>query len=111
MALLDRPGVVRGVTANPSDAELRLYLEHNTTPALPPPDWLDLDSTPDPPEEDETEQLIRELTGQGLSMRAIQQEVFGYVGGKAYDTVKPIYEEVRTMQSGITGTDTAVSPR
>jgi hypothetical protein len=111
MALLASPGVVHGVTANPSDEELRSYLARNPAQTLAPPDWLDLESQPDRPQKDETEQLIRELAGQGLSMRAVQQEVFGYAGGKAYDTVKPIYEEVKAMQDDVTVTDTAVSPR
>lgn len=99
MALLDRPGVVRGVTANPGDEELGLYLAANPAPTLVRPEWLDVAaSTESEEEDDDMEQRIRELTAEGLSMRAVQQEVFGYVGGKAYDVVKPIYNEVKALQ-------------
>ena len=84
MALLDHPGVVRGVTANPGDEELKAYLTSNPAPALTPPAWLeDLEAQPETPQVDETERRIRELTAQGLSMRVVQRELFGYVGGKS----------------------------
>ncbi|MCA9938193.1 MAG: hypothetical protein KC418_06100 [Anaerolineales bacterium] len=101
LALLDRPGVVRGMTANPSDEELRMYLMQYAAPVVSAPTWLALEEGLTPaPAVDEREEQIRELSGQGLSMRAVQQQVFGYVGGKAYDTVKPIYEAVRLAQAG-----------
>ncbi len=40
MALLDQPGVMWGMSANPSDAELTAYLTRNPVQALPPPTWL-----------------------------------------------------------------------
>jgi hypothetical protein len=101
MALLDRPGVVHGVTANPGDEELGHYLAANPAPGLVRPEWLDGAASTDEPESDEDDEMerrIRELTAEGLSMRAVQQAVFGYVGGKAYDVVKPIYEAVRALR-------------
>jgi len=100
MALLDRPGVVRGVTANPGDEELGHYLTVNPAPALVRPEWLDVvaDDEPEVDTTDNIERHIRQLTADGLSMRAVQRGVFGYIGGKAYDVVKPIYDEVKALQ-------------
>ena len=108
IALLDKPGVMRGVTANPTDEELQTHLAYSPAPALASPDWLDQGARPEPAPVDTREQQIRDLAAQGLSMRAVQRQVFGYVGGKAYDVVKPIYEEVRMVPSDITSGDTIV---
>ncbi|MBU0490270.1 MAG: hypothetical protein KKA73_10920 [Chloroflexi bacterium] len=48
---------------------------------------------------------ILELAAQGASIRAIGKDVFGYVGGHAYDTVKAVLE-----QAGITYRDTLDGP-
>ena len=95
MALLGEPRVVRGMTANPSDEELRSYLVHNQAPALPSPTWLEtIDPTPETGNTDESGREIRELIVQGLSLREIQRQVFGYVGGAAYEAVRQVRDEM-----------------
>jgi hypothetical protein len=95
MALLGEPRVVRGMSANPSDEELQAYLVHNQAPVLPPPTWLETAvPQPEASDADETEQEIQGLISQGLSMREIQRQVFGYVGGAAYEAVRQIRDEM-----------------
>jgi hypothetical protein len=47
---------------------------------------------PVPPdaEQDDTEQRILDLAGQGLSRSAIERQVFGYTGGQAFETVRRV---------------------
>jgi DNA segregation ATPase FtsK/SpoIIIE-like protein len=51
-----------------------------------PQNALDLESVR--PQPNDMVQRIRELRDHGKSMNAIQQELFGYTGGNAYNTVK-----------------------
>ena len=95
MALLGEPGVVRGMTANPSDEELRSYLAYNQATALPPPAWLETaSSASETGHSGETERQIRDLIRQGLSLREIQRQVFSYVGGAAYEAVRQVRDEM-----------------
>jgi DNA segregation ATPase FtsK/SpoIIIE-like protein len=95
MALLGEPRVVRGMTANPSDEELRSYLAYNQAPVLPPPTWLEtVAPSPETGSVDETGREIQELISQGLSLREIQRQVFGYVGGAAYEAVRQVRDEM-----------------
>lgn len=48
----------------------------------------------------EKRQQIEHLLAQSLSLRAIQRQVFGYIGGKAYRTVKRVQQESATS-SGV----------
>jgi hypothetical protein len=106
MALLGEPGVVRGMTANPSDEELRSYLAYSPAPALPPPAWLETASSAlETANSDETKRQIRELIRQGLSLREIQRQVLGYVGGAAYEAVRRVRDEMEGEQGGTTTTE------
>jgi hypothetical protein len=69
------------------------YLENGmleTLPQGPPQNVIDLDALVPMQSQEANAQRIQELNAQGLSMNAIQQEVFGYTGGKAYSEVKRI---------------------
>ena len=110
LVVLDR--LVQGVAFAPSDAEIRAFLASRPVLVQPAPTWLGSRPTviegeppeipsPEANEGDEEEPLtpekrdqISHLLEQGLSLRAIQREAFGYVGGKAYRSVKRVQQEL-----------------
>lgn len=51
---------------------------------------------PQPDADEATAARIRELAAQGLSLNAIQREVFGYTGGAAYTTVRQMLDDTTT---------------
>jgi len=111
LVVLDK--LVRGVAFAPSDEEIRAFLASRPVVAQPVPPWLAqrptiISAEPDDEVREETEesegeeepltpekhQQIERLLAQNLSLRAIQRQVFGYIGGKAYRTVKRVQREL-----------------
>ena len=98
--------LLRGVAFAPSDEEICSFLAARPVAPYPAPSWLETDAIPvttSRQQEDEIEQQIRALLGQGWSLRAVQRELFGYTGGAAYEAVKAVQAQ---MTAG-TGGDTA----
>lgn len=84
----------RGVAFSPSDSELTAFLENRAVSPLPSADWLEYVS---PSAQAQTGNIdlssrIKALHAQGLSLNEIQRQIFGYVGGKAYETVRKALE-------------------
>jgi hypothetical protein len=76
----------------PSDAEIQSFLAARPVAAYPAPEWLDSETAV--PQEtqviDPTEQEIANMLTAGHSLREIQQQIFGYAGGAAYEAVKRV---------------------
>ena len=51
---------------------------------------------PQPDADEATSARIRELAAQGLSLNAIQREVFSYTGGAAYTMVRQVLGDTTT---------------
>lgn len=86
--------VMRGTAFDARQQEIEDFLAAHPAPTLPAPDWCQVGPGAqaivpllEPSEDEKRAQLIRELAGQGLSMNKIQDRVFGYTGGKAYQAV------------------------
>lgn len=102
--------LLRGVAFAPSDEEIRSFLAARPVAPYPAPSWLEADAVPataSHQQEDEIEQQIRVLLGQGWSLRAVQRELFGYTGGAAYEAVKAVQAQMEAGTAGGTGGDTA----
>lgn len=115
LVVLDK--LVRGMAFAPSDEEIRAFLASRPVVAHPSPAWLtrqptiiegETDEAVDESEDGtgeeepltpEKQRQIEHLLMQNLSLRAIQRQVFGYVGGKAYRTVKRVQSESSTSSS------------
>jgi hypothetical protein len=107
--------LVEGVAFAPSDNEIRSFLESRPTTRHPDPEWLEGEvvavrssnravqssnrADSPTPERDMTEQ-IRALLADNWSLRAIQQELFGYTGGAAYEAVKAVQAQMRANGAG-----------
>lgn len=104
-ALLNGANMVRGVAFAPGDQEISGFLETHPVNALPAPLWLQegVERTAEKTsvEQNQTEaQVLAHLDdyhAARISMRQIEQQVFGYTGGKAHETVKTILQG--TLQS------------
>ena len=82
---------VTGVAFNPNDNEIASFLARRDVPALPAPAWLDADTkAAEQPRAENTDERIRALHAQGKSMSDIEREVYGYTGGKAYQSVRRV---------------------
>jgi hypothetical protein len=80
--------VTRAVAFAPDDEQIAAFLARRAAAPHPPPEWLQL---PAPAEDDKPTiivEQIRQLRAQGHSLNRIQQQVFGYTGGKAYSVVR-----------------------
>lgn len=80
--------ITRAVAFAPDDDQIAAFLTRRTAPPHPRPEWLHL---PAPVVEEKTTiivEQIRQLRAQGHSLNSIQQQVFGYTGGKAYSVVR-----------------------
>lgn len=117
LVVLDR--LVQGIAFAPTDDEIQRYLAGRPVMAQPAPAWLGPRTTviegehgngvardEETAEDSEEELLTPEkrhqivlLLRQGLSLRAIQRQVFGYPGGKAYRTVKRVQRELASIQT------------
>jgi DNA segregation ATPase FtsK/SpoIIIE-like protein len=90
LTVMDR--LIQGVAFAPSDQEIRSFLAARPVAAYPAPDWLDGETTI--PQEtrviDPNEQEIANMLTAGHSLREIQQQIFGYAGGAAYEAVKRV---------------------
>jgi hypothetical protein len=94
--------LVEGVAFAPSDNEIRSFLESRPARHHPNPEWLEgeiVAAASPTPEQDMTEQ-IRGLLADNWSLRAIQQELFGYTGGAAYEAVKAVQAQMRANGAG-----------
>ncbi len=103
--------LLRGVAFAPSDDEIRNFLAARPVAPYPAPSWLEADVVPataSHQQQDEIEQQIRALLGQGWSLRAVQRELFGYTGGAAYEAVKAVRAQMEASTGGDTGGDTAI---
>lgn len=82
----------KGIAFAPSDNDIVSLLQSSQVSQLPVPTWLSPNTIQTQQPDDKQAQKIRELHEQGLSLNQIQREIFGYVGGAAYATVKNITE-------------------
>lgn len=98
MCLLERPyRISRSVVFASSNDEIRSFLAARPVAPFPTPSWLEADAVPataSHEQEDEIEQRVRALLGQGWSLRAVQRELFGYTGGAAYEAVKAVQAQM-----------------
>jgi hypothetical protein len=89
--------VTRAVAFAPDDEQITSFLTRRSAPPHPRPDWLQL---PAPVTEERTTiivEQIRQLRAQGHSLNSIQQQVFGYTGGKAYSVVRAALRDVGAL--------------
>lgn len=103
--------LLRGVAFAPSDDEIRSFLAARPVAPYPAPSWLGANIAPATTSQswqNETEQQICALLGQGWSLRAVQRELFGYTGGAAYEAVKAVQAQMAADTGGGTGGDTAI---
>ena len=108
-AILNGANLVRGVAFAPGDQEISGFLETHPVNVIPAPVWLQdgMERTAEnvlprnSVEQSHTEaQVLAHLDdyqAERISMRQIEQQVFGYTGGKAHEMVKTILH--RTLQS------------
>lgn len=85
--------VTRAVAFAPEDEQISAFLTRRSVSPYPRPDWL---QRPAPVVEEKTTiivEQIRQLRAQGHSLNSIQQQVFGYTGGKAYSVVRAALKE------------------
>jgi DNA segregation ATPase FtsK/SpoIIIE-like protein len=85
--------VTRAVAFAPDDEQITTFLIRRSVVSHPRPDWLQL---PAPVVEEKTTiivEQIRQLRAQGHSLNSIQQQMFGYTGGKAYSVVRAALKE------------------
>ncbi|GAB4577533.1 MAG: hypothetical protein Fur0022_02640 [Anaerolineales bacterium] len=100
----------RGVAFSPGDQEIEAFLDNRPVTPLPPPIWLAQVSTAiEEAPEDEVISRIRALHAQNLSLNEIQRQVFGYVGGKAYETVRKALEKVVPKNSTVSQGNTTTA--
>jgi DNA segregation ATPase FtsK/SpoIIIE-like protein len=90
LTVMDR--LIQGVAFAPSDEEIRAVLTARPVAPYPVPDWLEGETAAPQPTRviDPNEQEIVDLLAAGRSLREIQQQVFGYAGGAAYEAVKRV---------------------
>jgi hypothetical protein len=87
--------LVRGVAFCPDDDEIDGFLGRRMVHELPEPTWLLETGEEVVVEEDERAERVREMFREGRSLNEIQREVYGYAGGKAYESVKKITEALK----------------
>lgn len=115
MALLDRPGIIHGTAPHPSDDELTTYLDSHTAETVAVPHWVQLPAAPErpsPAQSNELQTLLEEKRpeiereywryirdgddgGDPPSQRYLERTLFGYNGGRAFDVVSAVLEEMR----------------
>ncbi len=72
-----------GVAFHPEDEQLRTYMRSQSVPVLPEPRWLEQAPVEADAEDDRRERILQ-LVKQGLSLRQVEMEIFGYTGGAAH---------------------------
>jgi hypothetical protein len=90
LTVMDR--LIQGVAFAPSDGEIRAFLAARPAAAYPVPDWLDGEGIVSHETQvvDPNEAEIARMLTAGHSLREIQQQLFGYAGGAAYEAVKRV---------------------
>jgi hypothetical protein len=82
--------LIRGVAFSPDDGEITSFLTSRPVKPLPSLGWLQSEHVEESSnaQTDDMGEQIRAMKAAGASLNTIQRELFGYVGGKAYEAVK-----------------------
>ncbi len=102
--------VTRAVAFAPDDEQIAAFLARRAASPHPRPEWLQRPAPAilspvvgDEIVEEKTTiivEQIRQLRAQGHSLNSIQQQVFGYTGGKAYSVVRAALKEAGALMKG-----------